>query len=141
MLGNDTDPDGNSLTAVKASDPTHGALTLNSDGSFTYTPAAGFSGADSFTYKANDGKVDSDAGNGDHLRRRGHRAYVRQLESGAANRGHRREATVEGLAVRRGVVGGLPDQSFRTERGRDLAVEAAGHDVDPGPQPERAQRT
>ena len=59
VLGNDTDPDGNSLTAVKASDPTHGALTLNSDGSFTYTPAAGFSGADSFAYKANDGKVDS----------------------------------------------------------------------------------
>ncbi len=33
--------------------------TLNADGSFTYTPASGFSGADSFTYIANDGSADS----------------------------------------------------------------------------------
>ena len=33
----------------------HGALTLNANGSFTYTPAAGFVGNDSFSYKANDG--------------------------------------------------------------------------------------
>jgi hypothetical protein len=31
-----------------------GALTLNSDGSLSYTPASGFSGLDSFTYKAID---------------------------------------------------------------------------------------
>jgi hypothetical protein len=37
----------------------HGTLTLNADGSFTYTPAAGYSGSDSFTYVANDGTVDS----------------------------------------------------------------------------------
>ena len=39
--------------------PTHGTLTLNADGSFTYTPALNFNGTDSFTYKANDGTVDS----------------------------------------------------------------------------------
>ena len=33
--------------------PAHGALVLNPDGSFTYTPATGFSGADSFTYTGN----------------------------------------------------------------------------------------
>ena len=60
VLANDTDPDGGGpLTAVKVSDPTNGTLTLNSVGSFTYTPNADFSGTDSFTYKANDGTSDS----------------------------------------------------------------------------------
>ena len=47
------------MSAVKVSDPSHGTLTLNSDGSFTYTPTAGYHGPDSFTYKANDGFQDS----------------------------------------------------------------------------------
>ena len=56
MLGNDTDPDGDTLTAaVVDSAPSHGTLTLNADGSFTYTPAANFNGTDSFTYRASDG--------------------------------------------------------------------------------------
>jgi len=58
VLANDTDPDGDTLTAVKVSGPTNGTLTLKSDGSFTYTPSAGFSGSDTFTYKANDGTAD-----------------------------------------------------------------------------------
>ena len=58
VLGNDTDPEGG-LTAVKVSDPQHGTLTLNANGSFTYTPAANYNGPDSFTYKANDGAADS----------------------------------------------------------------------------------
>jgi uncharacterized repeat protein (TIGR02543 family) len=59
VLDNDTDADGDPLTAIKATDPVHGDLTFNGDGSFTYTPVAGFSGSDSFTYKANDGAADS----------------------------------------------------------------------------------
>lgn len=59
VLGNDTDADGNPLTAVKVSGPSHGTLTLNPNGSFLYTPANGYVGSDSFTYKANDGAVDS----------------------------------------------------------------------------------
>ncbi len=59
VLTNDTDADSNPLTAVKVSDPANGALTLNADGSFTYTPNAGFTGSDSFSYTANDGTVDS----------------------------------------------------------------------------------
>lgn len=59
VLGNDSDADGDSLTAIKVSDPTNGTLTLNANGSFTYIPNATFSGFDSFTYKANDGLLDS----------------------------------------------------------------------------------
>src|SRR5207249_611980 len=58
-LANDTDIDSPVLTAVVVTGPSHGALTLNANGSFTYTPAANFNGADSFTYKANDGQADS----------------------------------------------------------------------------------
>ncbi|CAA9275684.1 MAG: RTX toxins and related Ca2+-binding proteins [uncultured Acidimicrobiales bacterium] len=59
VLANDTDADGSPLAATKVSDPTHGSVTVNSNGSFVYTPAAGYSGSDSFTYKANDGTADS----------------------------------------------------------------------------------
>jgi VCBS repeat-containing protein len=57
VLANDTDVDGDALTAVLAAGPAHGRLTLNADGSFLYMPAAGFAGADTFTYRANDGTV------------------------------------------------------------------------------------
>ncbi|MCA1684097.1 MAG: tandem-95 repeat protein, partial [Actinobacteria bacterium] len=59
VLGNDTDPESDTLNAVKVSDPANGTVTLNADGSYTYTPNAGFNGSDSFTYKANDGTLDS----------------------------------------------------------------------------------
>ncbi|MCI0379173.1 MAG: Ig-like domain-containing protein [Gemmataceae bacterium] len=55
VLGNDTDIEANALAAVLVSGPQNGSLTLNSDGSFMYTPASGFNGTDSFTYRANDG--------------------------------------------------------------------------------------
>ena len=59
VLANDVDPDGDPLTAVLVSGPSNGNLTLNSDGSFSYTPNTNFNGTDSFTYKANDGFTDS----------------------------------------------------------------------------------
>jgi len=59
VLSNDTDVDSANLTAARVTGPANGQLTLNANGSFTYTPNAGFSGSDSFTYKANDGSVDS----------------------------------------------------------------------------------
>ena len=59
VLGNDTDPDGDSLNAVLQSGPGDGTLTLNSNGSFTYTPDPGFFGSDSFTYRASDGSANS----------------------------------------------------------------------------------
>ena len=59
VLGNDTDVDMDPLTAAVVTGPTNGILTLNPDGSFTYTPNMGYTGPDSFTYVANDGSVDS----------------------------------------------------------------------------------
>ncbi len=59
VLANDTDPDGDTLTAAQNGGPSHGTLVLNAAGGFTYTPAANYNGSDSFTYHANDGKLDS----------------------------------------------------------------------------------
>jgi alpha-tubulin suppressor-like RCC1 family protein/uncharacterized protein YkwD/plastocyanin/thiol-disulfide isomerase/thioredoxin/uncharacterized membrane protein YphA (DoxX/SURF4 family) len=59
VLTNDADTEGGSLTAALVSGPSNGTLSLNANGSFTYTPNAGFSGTDTFTYKASDGATDS----------------------------------------------------------------------------------
>src|SRR5213076_1650427 len=59
VLANDSDMDGDTLSAILVSQPTHGVLTLNSNGSFSYDPATNYNGSDSFTYKANDGQADS----------------------------------------------------------------------------------
>jgi len=60
LLTNDTDADGgDDADAVLVASPAHGSVTVNANGGFTYTPAANYNGADSFTYKANDGTVDS----------------------------------------------------------------------------------
>ena len=55
VLANDSDPENDSLTAVLVSGPANGVLTLNDDGSFSYTPDENYNGSDSFTYKATDG--------------------------------------------------------------------------------------
>src|SRR5206468_1110337 len=59
LLAQATDIDGDPLTAVLVSGPSHGTLGLNSDGSFSYTPAANYNGSDSFVYEINDGTADS----------------------------------------------------------------------------------
>ncbi|HEY4095539.1 MAG TPA: Ig-like domain-containing protein [Baekduia sp.] len=59
VLGNDTDPDGDGLSAAVATPPAHGTLVLNSTGGYTYTSDADFSGTDTFTYTASDGTVRS----------------------------------------------------------------------------------
>jgi VCBS repeat-containing protein len=57
VLANDSDVDGDSLTASLVSSPTHGSLAFNADGSFTYTPQANYNGSDSFQYAAYDGSA------------------------------------------------------------------------------------
>ncbi len=59
VLQNDSDPDGDPLAAQLGSLPAHGTLNLAADGSFTYTPARGYVGTDTFTYRAWDGTVQS----------------------------------------------------------------------------------
>jgi len=59
ILANDTDADHDLLTTKLVSDVTNGDLTLNADGSFIYTPDDGFSGVDTFTYRAWDGQAQS----------------------------------------------------------------------------------
>ena len=54
MLANDIDPDLDVLQAVLYSGPTHGTLSLNTDGSFSYLPNVGFIGVDEFRYEAKD---------------------------------------------------------------------------------------
>ncbi len=54
LLNNDTDADGDPLTATLHAGPAHGTLALHTDGGFTYTPAVGFAGTDAFTYRAHD---------------------------------------------------------------------------------------
>ena len=54
VLFNDTDPEDSSLTASITTPAASGTVVLFSNGSFVYTPTAGFSGSDSFTYTTTD---------------------------------------------------------------------------------------
>ncbi|MCT2344850.1 Ig-like domain-containing protein [Niallia taxi] len=59
ILVNDEDVDNDALEAILVKATAHGKLELNKDGTFTYTPDKDYSGKDSFTYKATDGKLES----------------------------------------------------------------------------------
>ncbi|MHA1939989.1 MAG: Ig-like domain-containing protein, partial [Candidatus Thorarchaeota archaeon] len=62
VLANDFDENGDALTAILVSGPSHGLLVLNPDGSFTYTPDPDWHGVDSFDYEVSDGEL-TDIGN------------------------------------------------------------------------------
>ncbi|MFC1388691.1 MAG: retention module-containing protein, partial [gamma proteobacterium symbiont of Clathrolucina costata] len=55
VLGNDSDPEGDRLLVTGNTQPSNGTLVQNSNGSYQYTPNAGFTGTDSFTYTVSDG--------------------------------------------------------------------------------------
>ena len=65
LLANDSDADGNALQITAVGTAAHGTLTLNTNGTptnyaddfITYTPAAGYAGADTFSYSLSDGVV------------------------------------------------------------------------------------
>src|SRR5262249_40999219 len=59
VLANDYSPTGAPLSAVKVTNPTHGTVTVNSNGGFTYTPSNHWVGTDSFTYYATTGTANS----------------------------------------------------------------------------------
>ena len=59
VLANDSDPNLDPLDAILVDGPSHGTLSLNLDGSFVYTHTGADGTDDSFTYRANDGALDS----------------------------------------------------------------------------------
>lgn len=54
VLENDSDPDGDILTAILTSDPSNGIVIINSDGTFSYSHDGGETVSDSFIYEASD---------------------------------------------------------------------------------------
>jgi hypothetical protein len=60
VLANDSDPDGDALSVLASTQGAHGAVTLNADGTITYTPAPAFHGTDQFTYTLSDGHGGTD---------------------------------------------------------------------------------
>ena len=61
VLANDTDIDGDTLSVASASNPSHGKIIVNSDGTITYTPEANYNGADAFFYMMSDGNGGTDS--------------------------------------------------------------------------------
>ena len=57
IFGNDSDEDLDPLVLTIVSNPAHGSLGANIDGTFLYVPVASFFGADTFTYVVNDGTL------------------------------------------------------------------------------------
>ena len=95
-----TDADGDSLTYSVVTSPAHGQLSSGTGPNRIYTPNAGYTGSDSFTFKANDGIADSNiatvsitvaaavqlpakiASHGLHQRHASHDAYDGRLQLG-----------------------------------------------------------
>ncbi len=61
VLANDSDPNGDDLTALLVTPPAHGEIVLAADGTFQYTPDPNYFGSDSFTYQASNGAFQSEA--------------------------------------------------------------------------------
>ncbi|MDA2895533.1 cadherin-like domain-containing protein, partial [Mycolicibacterium sp. BiH015] len=54
LVGNDTDVENNALSVHSVSGAVNGTVVLNANGSVTFTPSAGYTGAASFAYKVKD---------------------------------------------------------------------------------------
>jgi large repetitive protein len=62
VLANDTDVDGGALSVTGSTNGAHGSVSCLANGTCTYTPAADYSGSDTFTYTVSDGNGGSDTG-------------------------------------------------------------------------------
>ncbi len=60
VLGNDTDPEMDTLSVTGATDPANGSVVVNADGTVDYTPDADFTGTDTFNYTISDGNGGTD---------------------------------------------------------------------------------
>jgi len=61
LLANDSDANNDTLAITAFTQPGHGTLTNNGNGTFTYVPATGFEGADNFSYTVSDGSLSDTA--------------------------------------------------------------------------------
>lgn len=59
VLKTASDVDGDKLIAIIATQPKHGQLLLQADGTYSYQPVANYYGSDTFSYKVSDGVLDS----------------------------------------------------------------------------------
>ena len=122
VLANDTDADGDALTASVQTAPSHGSLTLSSDGSFRYQPREDFVGSDTFAYTANDGSSESGAG-----------IVVVTVHPGCAGRratavGSDGADTIRGSAGADVIAGLGGDDKLRGADGSDLLCGGGGDD-------------
>ncbi len=60
VLSNDSDVDGDTLAVTGVTQPAHGTVVVNPDGSVTYMPARNYNGPDQFSYQVSDGKGGTD---------------------------------------------------------------------------------
>lgn len=102
VLGNDSDPDGDTLSAQLVTGPSQGTLTLNANGTGTWTPPNGYVGSTTFTYRASDGTASSSA------------ATVTLTVNGAPAAGDRTASTDTGTPVDVELLGGVTDPNGDT---------------------------
>ncbi len=61
-LASATDVDGDEVSFYNSTDPSHGYVAVEADGSYTYTPDADYNGEDSFIIAADDGNMTNNVG-------------------------------------------------------------------------------
>ncbi|RYF11315.1 MAG: hypothetical protein EOO40_03550, partial [Deltaproteobacteria bacterium] len=138
VLANDTDANGDALTAMLVDGPAHGTLSLRADGSLIYTPDTNYSGSDSFTYTPRDG---TGAGNVTTVKLTvvdSHDAPVSgkavSWATGTAGNdtlvGDARNNALNGGTGQDTLKGGAGDDTYTVDQANDIVIENAGEGID-----------
>lgn len=115
VLANDVDAEDQELAAELISQPAHGTATLLSDGRIQYRPAAGYSGTDTFTYRATDGIATSGPTTV--------QVEVQPLDSDVFR------CTIQGSRSGDTIIGTPGDDVICASGGNDLVLGLGGNDV------------
>ena len=97
VVGNDTDPENDNLTATQLTGPQHGTLQLNANGSFSYTHDGGETTSDSFTYRVSDGNGGTDTATVNITVRPVNDPPTAQADSYSVNAGERLDVVTPGV--------------------------------------------
>ncbi|WP_264045114.1 Ig-like domain-containing protein [Methylobacterium flocculans] len=138
VLANDTDANGDALTAMLVDGPAHGKLTLNTNGSLIYTPDTNYSGTDSFTYVPRDGKG---AGNVTKVSLTVTESHDAPASAAPVNWvvgtngsdtlvGDARNNSLNGGGGQDTMKGGLGDDTYVVDRPKDVVIEYANEGID-----------